>query len=530
MKVRILVFGVVTALLLASCFSPVSGDGSTGSISITVPSLSDAGISGSAVVDANPVAPFEMDPGYYARVFVYRGESQAGFGEVAVSSDTPSTLTIAGIPEGDDYSLAVTIGRKRKGALFPEKYGTKGLGSPDTFSITGGRITPVSVNVQDSPFFYGLAGEALKGIAKDEQGALITSSATTIYAITPPEDTSVFVGAAASVTPSPSFTINGIDQGSSGGSEVAWLSGLNRIYEADFDGFAFVTPTSDNLIPPGAFDGSRNILSAVGYTDELTYAMFQFDGGLGGGEVGGTTADWGDTGDQLKDFVSGQPVLDIVAFPEDGTALFATKLGAFVADNSLFDEDVSEEELTEAFITGEDREGLMFIELTIGGEVRQVSTIVAVDRDPLSESGDFVFFGTARGVYAAIDPVDAKISADTNEARLVPGTSGMQVTDIAVLYDDPDDGGYGATYMAALGRSRLVIRNLKRGVGVAIPVVAGVPGLPAVGRFTSGVKGMTLAADYDNTGEMYLGFAGDFGFSAIRVRSLLGEPTAIMPQ
>ncbi|MFP4303135.1 MAG: hypothetical protein ACLFQZ_13985, partial [Spirochaetaceae bacterium] len=156
MKTRTVLLGAALVLLLASCFSPLSSEGGTGSITISVPSLEQAGVSSSKLS-----ASAAGDNNYFARAFIYRDGSEVAFGEVNVSSDKPSELTIAGIPEGDGYELVVTIGTKDGGALFPEKFGE----SEGEFSITGGRNSGVSVAMEDSPFFYAKVGnEALSDL------------------------------------------------------------------------------------------------------------------------------------------------------------------------------------------------------------------------------------------------------------------------------------------------------------------------------------------------------------------------------
>lgn len=515
MKTRIVLLGAALVLLLASCFSPLSSDSGTGSITISVPSLEQAGISSSDLS-----ASAAGDGNYFARAFIYRDGSEAGFGEVNVSGSSPSDLTIAGIPEGSGYSLVVTIGTKAAGALFPESYG---VNSGGTFSISGGQNTSISVAMKDSPFFYARAGEALKGVAVDSGAdgapAFVTASASTVYAIAPSAiDGSRFVTPSSETTAG--FTINGLNQGSTSTDQpVAWAAGLNSIFPFAFNGTGLASP--GNIIPDSyLLEGAKNILSSQGYADTIdgqlgAVAMFQIDGGLGGGKVDlSGDPDWGDTGDDLKDFVSGQPVLTINIWERpDGskTALFATKIGAFAATQEIF-EGADQDTITEAFLTGEARPGLIPISLIQGGQSRQIT---AMSAGSVGGTGR-VFLGTARGVFrtnGATIVNDGEISVDAGEAQAVPGTQGLQVVDLEFVQKDN-----GTSYLAVLTRSRLVVTNLSSGASATIPNVAGVPGIPAVGRSVSGVRGMTLGET--PSGILYLALAGDFGFAALEVQEL----------
>ena len=511
MKTRIVLLGAALVLLLASCFSPLSNDGGTGSITISVPSLEQAGISSSDLS-----ASAAGDGNYYARAFIYRDGSEVGFGETNVANNSPSELTIAGIPEGGGYSLVVTIGTKARGVLFPEKYGISSGGS---FSITGGRNTGVSVAVEDSPFFYARPGEALKGVAVDSDGALVTASESTVYAFAGSAiDGSRFISPTDAA--SAGFTVNGLNQGATSvvDEEVAWASGPGtRIVPFDFSGGSLTS--LGNIVPAGYIaEGQQNILSSQGYSDTIdgqseAVAMFQIDGGLGGGQVGGDGSAWGDTGEDLKDFVSGQPVLAINIWERpDGSknALFATKIGAFAVTQEIF-EGADQDAITEAFLTGEARPGLTPITLIQGGQSRQIS---AMSAGRVGGTGR-VFLGTARGVFAtnaSTVVADGEINVGTGEAQPVPGTQGLQVYDLEFLKVEG-----GPSILATLGRSRLVVTNLTNGASVSIPNVAGVPGIPALGRSVSGVKAMALV----NAGDaVYLALAGDFGFAGLDVQGL----------
>ncbi len=510
MKTRTVLLGAALVLLLASCFSPLSNDGGTGSITISVPSLEQAGISSSDLS-----ASAAGDGNYYARAFIYRDGSEVGFGETNVANNSPSELTIAGIPEGGGYSLVVTIGTKDRGVLFPEKYGISSGGS---FSITGGRNTGVSVAVQDSPFFYARPGEALKGVAVDGDGALVTASESTVYAFAGSAiDGSRFISPTDAA--SAGFTVNGLNQGAtSADDEVAWASGpQTRIVPFDYSGGSLTS--MGNIVPSEYIaDGQQNILSSQGYSDTIdgqseAVAMFQIDGGLGGGLVDGTGTEWGDTGEDLKDFVSGQPVLTINIWERpDGSknALFATKIGAFAVTQEIF-EGADQDAITEAFLTGEARPGLTPITLIQGGQARQIS---AMSAGVVGGTGR-VFLGTARGVFgtnASTVVTDGEINVGTGEAQPVPGTEGLQVYDLEFLKVTN-----GPSILATLTRSRLVVTNLTNGASVSIPNVAGVPGIPALGRSVSGVKAMALV---EAGADVYLALAGDFGFAGLDVQGL----------
>lgn len=528
MKVRIVIVATVATVLLASCFSPVTGNGSTGSVAVTVPSLAEAGLSTSMAIGGEE-PPDKRGREYYARVFIYQKGSQAAVGEVPVSGDRPETLTIKGVPEGDGYSLAVTIGRKANEALFPERYGTIGIDDRETFSITGGRITPLTVRVLETPFVYAFPGIPLRGLVRDNQDsserAFVTATSKAIIALPLP----YYEGREVFVTPA-EFEVIGVDQGFDlDRGELAWASGpKNTIRSFDYDTGA-VGPI-EYLVPQDAIDPAQTMLSAVGYHNSKSgdiVAMFQTDGGLGGGVVNGEPTTWGDTGEQLRELVKGQPVYDVVAFPENRSGLFATRFGAFAADERAFNE-IKPEELTEILLSGKDLEerGLIFIELIAKDSPREITTMEAY--------GERLFLGTAMGVFEArgeFPPLrEGRFSADKGEARILPETAGMQVTDIALHVDLH---GKNHAYLAVLGKSMLVIKNLSTGAALALPVVAGVPGLPDPDSPEGGVTGMTFLADYVDSGksggELYLGFAGDFGFAMIPVRKLLREEPVVEP-
>lgn len=508
MKLRIITIVAITFLAATACFSPLGGGSDTGSVSVEIPSAAELRI-GTSTLSASA----EEDEDLFARVYLYKQGSRAGFGELPVSSDRPESLTIGGIAEGDDYRLVVTIGTKEGSYTFPEWFGTSG----SEFRITGGGQTAVPVGMRESPFYYGLRNQAAKGVAIDEDGALITATSSTVYAFTPPDGTSRFVTPTASF--SPDYTINSVDQGVDVGEEapepqdIAWISAQDRIAQPDFEGTDFISGTrNSNIIPPNALDGSRNILSSLGYFDSdsgKVVAMFQIDGGLGGGAIDDANA-WGDTGEGLKDVVSGQPLyqLSIANLSGSEGGLFATQLGAFFAEQEVF-ENNDADALTEAFLTADNKSGLTFIDIVVSGESREISAMVARDSR--------IFIGTARGVFEVNDDdtvlQDGTVNVDAGEAEVVSGTQGLRITNLDLFVDGND------RILAALSDDRLVVVDLSRGSTAVIPTVAGVPGDPALGKSNSGVKAMSLLGYYsgESLENLFLSFAGDAGISVIDV-------------
>lgn len=495
MKTRVFIILVAAALVFTSCFSPVQKS-DTGSISITVPALAEAGISGSSITGS------ALSQDYYAAVFVYKSGSEAGFDEVKVSSSEPTELTIRGIAEGDDYSLVVTIGRKERGALFPETYGRNG---GDSFSVTGGNLTPVEVRMVESPFFYALRGQRLTGVAMSGS-TIMTATDEAVIALggsLAGGDLSQEARADAG------FTVNSIDQGvTPTGSDVAWVSGPEtRIVPFSLANGA--VSAGSNVAASYAAEESRNILSSRGYYDDdeqVAGAVFQIDGGMGGGEAYGDG--WGDSGEDLKDFVSGQPVLSVDIWEgEERRGLLATKIGTFAVTEEIF-EDADQDELTEAFITGDRVNNdagepiLIPITLTIGGENRRINALTAAD------NGGNVYLATGRGTYSASAAAteDGELTAGA-DAQLVAGTQGLQVFNVKAA----------SGYVVSLTRSSLVVTRSSDNDVVTIPNVAGVPGIPALGRSESGVKGMMLTED---GGALYLVMTGEFGLAALNVGSL----------
>ena len=514
MKTRIVIVLSAAVLLLSSCFSPLQQSG-TGSISVTVPPLSETELSGSALSASQTGG----DP-YYAAVFVYKDGSEAGFDETRVSSSEPAELTVDGIPEGDGYSLVVTIGQKERGAIFPETYGSN---AEESFSVTGGRLTPVSVEMQASPFFYALEGRRLKGLALSGE-TIMTATEDSVYAL---QGSLADRSLSEAGSTSTGWTINSIDQGvepegANAGANLAWASGPGtRIVPFSLDGGSVVA--GRNIA--GGYTETRNILSSRGYYADVTdgdgvaVAAFQIDGGMGGGQA--YSSDWGDSGDDLKDFVSGQPVLsvDVWEGTETKRAFLSTKIGTFAVTDGIF-EGADQDELTEAFLSGDpvfNDSGdatLIPISLSIDGQNRRINALTATaNRDG---TGGWVYLATSRGLYrATADDVEttdaddnAALTAGVGETALVPGTGGLQVFDLAATED----------YVVAMGRSRLVIASIEDNSSVTIPNVAGVPGVPELGRSESGIKGVRFLED--ENGDLYLAMAGDFGFAALNVDTL----------
>lgn len=515
MKTRVVISLLTVVFLLSSCFSPLQ-QGSTGSISVTVPRLDETELAGSSI-SGSQARP------YYAAVFVYKDGSEAGFDEARVSSEQPVELTVDGIPEGDGYSLVVTIGQKSNGALFPVSYGRN---TGEAFGVTGGRLTPVRVEMQDSPFFYALAGKRLKGLAMSGN-TIMTAEEDRVHALTGSlsEESLSEIGVNPAET---DWTINSLDQGvvpdgADAGENLAWASGPDtRIVPFSLVGGEVVA--GRNIA--GSYSETRNILSSRGYyadipddgNDGIAVAVFQIDGGMGGGQA--YSSSWGDSGEDLKDFVSGQPVLsvDVWAGTETKRAFLSTKIGAFAVTDEIF-EGADQDELTEAFLGGspvinDDGEATLIpISLSIAGQNRRINGLTAVENS--SGVGGWVFLATSRGLYRATaadleatDEDDNAALVAGDGAELVPGTRGLQVFDLAATSE----------YVVAMGRSRLAITRIDGGETVTIPNVAGVPGIPALGRSESGIKGVMFVQDGD--GDTYLTMAGEFGFAALNVDSL----------
>ena len=378
MKNRIRFLGIIliTGLLLAGCYAPVS-DG-VGSVGIRLPDTSSTG---------------EPSDQSVARIYLLNEIALVSIGEttpykvVEIESEE-NEVSIGPVPSGPGYQVILVLGDDvadpvagGDATIFvPELYAVS-----EPFAVIAGQATPVPLEPVPSPFGHesGVFGENLVGITL-VGGSFYTASAGDAGSEAFQLDAGLGVTASASLPGDEIATSIGIGA-LIGPGTVPWINTDKGIIpyvggtlELDFD----LDYPSDfpPVLDSGAFLSGGDL-----------FGWFQVDGGLGGVYDAAPAGDkqWL-TDIDLSSFISGQPISDLVVDSSTGEieGYFASKLGAFKAPERILTEDIN---TVQGIL-----EASSFFEVVIDEEKATITELALV------AGTDDLYLGTNRGVVSVL--------------------------------------------------------------------------------------------------------------------------------
>ena len=457
---------LVSALLigaLSGCMWNPAGD-DTGAITLDFSSFAgalSASNTGSTTVNA-------------ARVWLFRGEDRyllaptTAYAQVDFASNT-GLVTLGGIPEGSGYQVQVVLGHLGGGENGANSWFQPiSFGDSRVFEISGGRETPVTINLElsTSEFPGGLTfarhGFNVIGAVYSELegGIVVTADSVSrtassadglaiLNAVSLNNRTSDFVASRDRFTVEDFApvvtTVNGINEGPYGSDREVFVSTSGGVYTFNGSSFVRLPGQPSDVLNSGA----RSANSFKAGTD--TVVFYQRSGGVGGAAFAeGATSDyWSDT--DLSDIVGEEsPVYDFDASlgsdGDSGRAVFATRLGNFVIDDSFFSDSTDQEINVVDLLTGEDTAtglttfGLYFPNTTSRLQIRHAA-LAGTSR---------VVVGAPRGVF--------HFGADALSERLSGYVPSSRVTSLGDLLGQfVVDMAASDTYLAVLTRRSLAV-------------------------------------------------------------------------
>ncbi len=511
---RLLVTGAIVIALSGCIIAP---EEETGSISLSVSGLASSEVGASGWLDGDAGQPDLVAD--TARVWLYNAGNEynlGGAGFVEITSDG-GTVTIEDIPEGENYSIVVVLGKK-DGVFQPIKYAQAG-----PFNIAGGRETVISPKsqtllglsrVESVHYPDELLDESLTSIARVDDGthsAVVAASGNQIWTSS---DGSVFApetitGANRIFSVTVGSDINDLE------TETVYVNTdqgvFPLIYNSSVSPYWDYNTTSDSFAnaminedadPPAdigntTYSGSFTLYEKddepVG-PDEggILVGMvvfYQRWGGLGAGlidagypwtdlENGIEWIDIGNSADMdIKPFSETESPVRSMATSGFSAGYFSTLVGTFRMTDDLFNIG-EDEEISAGDLLGNEVEGLTFFGVPYPGTTRpmRINEIALFKQDGVTN----VLVGTPRGAYWFADSALENLTT-TNNVRPNAVNAIASVKDENVV-------GFAQTsgYIAILTEETLLVKettNLSNVIDVpARALVLGVPQEIVIGR------------------------------------------------
>ena len=137
---------------------------------------------GSVRIDIAAVAPAGIGD-RYARIYMtadgelFPLDAENSYLAAQVNESEPTTIIIEGIPVGPRYQVLMSVGYQEDGWFDTQQWGESAL-----FILEPGVNTPVSMNMQGSPFgnTFDLAGKSLVDV-EVVGGTIYTADTATLY-------------------------------------------------------------------------------------------------------------------------------------------------------------------------------------------------------------------------------------------------------------------------------------------------------------------------------------------------------------
>jgi len=391
------------------------------------------------------------------------------------------TVTLEGLAPGSGYSLAVVTGEKRASGFFEVGY----YKSSDPFEISSGVDTELKIVVSRSgdrsPFTLLEAASAPHAVAaKPDASAVYYLSGTEVL-----DGAGTVVASTAAL---PSSTVLGLTYDSSmsrlwinTSTGIAVQSGttFTAAEIVDQDGIS-VRPRVENSGYFRLYDAALKKANTISY--------YAGPGIVGGVKVNAETK-WSTFESLMSSVSSTKDLLNgklVRGFTATNRFLFlTTPIGMYRISADLIGQDAAK--LGKNLTSGKDAN-----DRTIVVDPADKSLVIG----PVSAYSDatdtsdgtkaYVFGGTYRGLYGcAVAPVSGTPVASTT-LPLVPGTSGLEITQVSTSPIANGDVVYTAAYSSTT-RSLLIFQNLV--LTRTIPAFAGLPtGTPQFSWYTVGTS------------------------------------------
>ena len=521
-RFRAVLFTMVVALVLSGCILQPD-TGRTGSVTLRFTSLNAStsrdGFS-AAGVDGEELSVNAIG------VFLYGPDGRERRSARVDVSGGSATIQLDDIPEGRGYTI-VAVKYTNAEDTSPPVPLPEAMGESDSFSISGGRETRVSLStteIDENPgirYPMEFRGERLVG-AGAVGGEIIGATATRIIASSNPE----------TITDLPDgIQINGIFEGKifDGDNNVVSIPLL-----ATNQGIFPVPRSSGNgetgaqaIAAASLASGASNVQEIIAFVAEegdnkeivWIYSRLGGFGGIGFDDNeelanGHEESDWFDAGEDLEDlFDANENPVRAMGTDGVGVAYLATgPLGTFrITEDfeNVFDDDDDDNVLSE-IIAGRSQEGFTFFGMVPPGRSEAVRInrlgVVSPPSSSTNESNR-VIVGTSQGAFwfsgSAIDDLDEGQSNVSGSAvNTIPQLAGERIQDIAVS----------GTYVALATPRRVLV--LERD-GTSFKEVANHPTRGVVlGDITRIFIGSTIEASVTTK---YLFISGTAGLTVIPI-------------
>ncbi len=394
---RLLGILAVAGLVLASCQLAVTN---SGTLKIVLP-----GSPSRATLDNSTAVRLQLTRN--GAIVPIQGDS---FIEKPLSGQT---VSISGLAPGSGYVVQVSTGHRAGGETF---YRTDLYAASDAFEISAGVDTAVSVTLDNTRVQVVEAAEAAHAIVVTDNGSLYYLNGADLYVAGSPDSSSLSNYAQFQT---------GVVQGLGHDGNTLWLNTSKgvSVLSGTFPAPSMLD-SNDAPISPSVTDSGRIDLGSP-------FSYYIGQGLTAGVEVGAAETTWTTMDDllsfspDLKKKLQGQIFRGVAS---TGTfAVVATSIGAFrLVEEMLTDADALGTDLTNGTHNGQS------IEIGASDSSLLIGPVSGYSNGINGTSGSgLIFGGTNKGLYASATDGDGKPSTASGLLELVPGTLGMNITQLA---------------------------------------------------------------------------------------------------